>query len=183
MLIIRDREKLFNAIIFFAEKTLCCGKTKLFKLLSFLDFEHYRETGRSITGLDYYAWRLGPVPVKLDEEFDEPSEEFEGYIGVVAEQVYDHQRQKVIPKKQFDPSFFSRRELRLLDEIAARYKDYTAQQMIDATHRENIAWIKAFDEGRGYNNLIAYEDALRGENRDIVLKKAEEHQELLDNYS
>ena len=48
MLISRDREKLVNAIVFFADNTRYCGKTKLFKLLYLLDLHHFRETGRSV---------------------------------------------------------------------------------------------------------------------------------------
>ena len=65
MLVTREREKLINAIIYFVNNTKTCGLVKLFKLLSFLDFEHFRQTGRSVTGLDYFAWPWGPVPRDL----------------------------------------------------------------------------------------------------------------------
>jgi hypothetical protein len=52
MLITHERDKLINAIIFFAKNTRFLGKTKLCKLLYFLDFEHFKETGRPVTGLD-----------------------------------------------------------------------------------------------------------------------------------
>ncbi|MFC1858011.1 Panacea domain-containing protein [Thermodesulfobacteriota bacterium] len=38
------------------------------KLLYFLDFIHFKHTGKSVTGLDYYAWQMGPVPRDLYEE-------------------------------------------------------------------------------------------------------------------
>ena len=28
-------------------------------------FEHFSQIGKSVTGLDYYAWEFGPVPEKL----------------------------------------------------------------------------------------------------------------------
>ena len=59
MLIDHHREKLINAIIFFLQNTKYCGKTKLFKLLYLLDFMHFRATGRSVTGMKYYAWGHG----------------------------------------------------------------------------------------------------------------------------
>ncbi len=70
MLISRDREKLINVIVYFGRNTRFCGKTKLFKLLYLLDFQHFRATGRSVTGLDYRAWELGPVPFPLVQEWD-----------------------------------------------------------------------------------------------------------------
>lgn len=60
MLITHEREKLINAIIFFANHTKHLGKIKLFKLLYLLDFEHFRQTGQNVTGLDYRAWKFGP---------------------------------------------------------------------------------------------------------------------------
>jgi hypothetical protein len=88
MLITHEREKLINAILFFVEHTLHTGKTKLFKLLYLLDFEHYRETGRSVTGLSYYAWKLGPVPVALDEEIDEPAADPDAELTMEQELVF-----------------------------------------------------------------------------------------------
>ena len=65
MLVTHEREKLIQAINFFATHTKRCGKVKLFKLLYFLDFEPFQPTGRSVTGQDYSAWPMGPVPVAL----------------------------------------------------------------------------------------------------------------------
>src|SRR5258708_26258226 len=72
MIINNDRKKLIAAIMYFAKNTNKCGKTKLFKLLYFLDFEHFRQAGRSVTGLSYYAWKMGPVPVALMDEMSVP---------------------------------------------------------------------------------------------------------------
>jgi len=62
MIITHQRDKLINAIIYLSSNTNYCGKTKLMKLLYFRDFKHFRQTGKSVTGLDYYAWEMGPVP-------------------------------------------------------------------------------------------------------------------------
>ena len=55
MLVSRSRDKLINSILFFAEHTRALGKIKLFKLLYLLDFEHFRKTGRPVTGMEYRA--------------------------------------------------------------------------------------------------------------------------------
>lgn len=56
------REKLLHAILFFSSRVKTPSKVKIFKLLYFLDFEHFKETGRSVTNLDYYAMTLGQFP-------------------------------------------------------------------------------------------------------------------------
>ena len=48
MIVTREREKLLNAMVFFCQKTKHCHTLKLFKLLNFLDFEHYRQAGRTV---------------------------------------------------------------------------------------------------------------------------------------
>ncbi len=81
MLATYQREKLINAVLYFATKTKFCGKTKLFKLLYFLDFEHYKKTGRSVTGLRYCAWGKGPVPVSLYEEMEWPKRDMSAKVA------------------------------------------------------------------------------------------------------
>src|SRR3546814_14554341 len=55
----RARARLLHALIYFADNTGRPGKTKLFTLLYMLAFETYRTLGKSVTGLDYYAWDNG----------------------------------------------------------------------------------------------------------------------------
>lgn len=162
MLNTHRREKLLNAIVFFAANTRNCGKTKLFKLLYLLDFEHFKVTGRSVTGLDYYAWEKGPVPIKLDGELDEPSGDLFEAVRIEPEQVVNFQRLNVVPQRAFDPAYFSKRELRLLEGIAAAYSQANAGDMVGVTHAENGAWDKVWRDGEGKNQLIRYELALDG---------------------
>src|SRR6218665_889637 len=86
MIVSREREKLIQAIVFFAQKTKHPHTMKLFKLLNFLDFEHFRQTGRSVTVLDYAAWDMGPVPPKLWKELsDGPGKDFLDAIALIVE--------------------------------------------------------------------------------------------------
>jgi uncharacterized phage-associated protein len=101
MLIDRTRQKMLEAIIFFARSTKDCGKTKLIKLLFLLDFEHFRETGRSVTGLDYYAWKMGPVPVQLYNELEDPKDDFRTSIGLTCKKKIEYPTLMIEPKRDF----------------------------------------------------------------------------------
>jgi hypothetical protein len=68
MFVSRDREKLLNALLYFLRETNHCHTLELFKLLNFSDFEHFRQTGRTIFGLRYRALPKGPVPTELFDE-------------------------------------------------------------------------------------------------------------------
>lgn len=182
MLISHEREKLLNAVIYFAKNTQACGKTKILKLLYLLDFEHFKQTGRSVTGLKYYAWRMGPVPVDLYEELDNPEEDFADHARVVSVQAGDWERKEVMPLRDFDPSNFSKRELRLMEQLAETYRESAATAMVNVTHAENDAWNKVWRGGLGKNELIPYELALEGEGADEILSRARESEEMRTNF-
>src|SRR5262245_35848072 len=180
MLISRNREKLINAIVYFASNTRYCGKVKLFKLLYLLDFAHYRETGRSVTGLDYVAWKLGPVPVELAQEWDQLEPDMAEAIEIVPEKVIDYERERVVPRARFDDSLFTRRELTLMQRIVEQHAKDLSKPMVNVTHEERGPWATIWDNGRGLNQRIPYMLGV-GENtphRGAVLESAREYEAI-----
>ncbi len=185
MIITHQREKFIQAIIFFSLKTKYCGKTKLFKLLYLLDFEHFRQTGRSVTGMDYYAWEMGPVPVALAEEWDNFKPYLQNNVFIKYQEINSETgkltRQTVMAKVDFDETFFTKRELRLMTEIADRYHAHYASDMIEVTHAENGAWEKIWNNGKGYNQRIDYRLVVENtEEEQYVMTAAKEYTALLE---
>lgn len=180
MLISHHREKLINASIFFAEHTRFCGKIKLIKLLYLLDFEHYRQTGASVTGLEYRAMKMGPVPMALFEEWEALEPDFAEAVDIVPEQVIDYMRETVRPKRAFDDSHFTRRELRLMAELAERFQHDYSQPMINVTHAELGPWHAIWDNGRGNLDRIPYSLAIRDDDThaEFVRESAAEHEAI-----
>lgn len=181
MLITHNREKLLNTIIYFAKNTEKCGKTKLFKLLYFLDFEHYKITGRSVTGLDYYAWKMGPVPVALFDEINSPEPDMASVIRYSEKIVYGGQGTmlNIEVQKDFDPTHFTRRELQLMHNLATQYQDSNANDMVEATHLENLPWYKVYELDKAKQSLIPYELALRRSEKSEMLKMIEERNDMI----
>jgi uncharacterized phage-associated protein len=181
MLIDRRREKLVNAIVYFARNTNSLGKIKLFKLLYLLDFEHFRQTGRSVTGLHYRAWKLGPVPMRLMQEWEQPEPDFDAALEIVPEQVIDHVRQSVRARVDFDESHFTRRELEIMQNLVDQYQDTFSPDMIDVTHAENGAWATVWN-AEGFNAEIPYALSLAedDENRETILEAAREYQAMIE---
>ena len=121
MLISHEREKLADAVIFFARNTKYCGITKLFKLLYFLDFTHFRETGRSVTGLDYVTWPQGPAPESLWHEIKGDLQDYlkssVRFEDVACEESLKNFT-KIIPLRAFDGSHLTKREQRIMEVLA-----------------------------------------------------------------
>ena len=62
-------EKYKNAVLFFAKNLnkFQLGKTKLAKLLYYLDFISYRDKKKTVTGTLYYKQEFGPLAKDLTE--------------------------------------------------------------------------------------------------------------------
>lgn len=173
-----NRPRLINAIVFFAKNTQHCGKIKLFKLLYLLDFEHFKQTGKSVTGYDYQAWKFGPVPIDLMEEWEELGADLAQAVHIVPEKVIDYERDtvKVNQGVEFDGEHFTPRQLRIMQTLADQYGATYSPKMIDVTHQQNGAWDKVWQQGAGARRPIPYELAIPGEaaDRAVLLEVAAE---------
>lgn len=183
MLVSHEREKLINAIIYFANNTRFLGKTKLCKLLYFLDFEHFREAGRAVTGLEYFAWKMGPVPVDLYEEVDMPEPDMADKIEFIEKSTRRGTMLVVKPIAEFDESHFTRREMRIMRSLADEFRDTPADDMIEATHLENQPWHRIYiEEGRRLQR-IPYELALHETEAAEMLEVMAERREIVGHFS
>ena len=143
-------------MVFFITKTKYCYALKLLKLLHFLDFRHFKETGRSVTGLDYFAYPMGPVPKKLYKEI-KSQESLKKFFSFVPERFNDNVF-RFVPKIHFDKSLFSEREARIMKELIDIYKEAKADNMTKASHeRRHSPWHKVFNEEKKPQQLIPYE--------------------------
>ena len=170
MIITNHRKKTINAIIYFANNTKYCGKTKLLKLLYFLDFRHFKETGKSVTGLDYYAWSMGPVPKDI---FEKLSENMKPDLKQAIHELPKEGFQKIRPKQKFDPKYFSGHEMKLLEEISFIFKDAKADDMVESTHLKNEPWDRTLKE-KGEFQKIDYMLAIDCEIGSMSYNEAQE---------
>lgn len=182
MIVTHEREKLINAVIFFEEETNFLGKVKLFKLLYFLDFEHFKQAGRSVTGMDYYAWPKGPVPTSLNSEVDNPGLDMQEHVTLEKKVVGQGWKLLVKPRRRFDRTHFSKRELRMMRELAAEYRDTRADDMIEATHLENMPWHEVYEKEGRRQELIPYEYVLRKDEFEEMSRVITERNAVIDHF-
>ena len=162
ILINHKRDKLLNSLVYFSRNTRSCGKTKLFKLLYFLDFIHFRETGKSVTGLNYYAWDKGPVPQDLFHELKEPDKDLKNTIALLKQsEDEDDKLCRVIARKPFDPKYFSKKEMKIMEHLSFIFKDALAKDMVEITHLTGAPWDKTMKE-KGRGKRIDYSLAVDG---------------------
>ncbi len=164
MAITHEKEKLSDAILFFVRHTNGCGITKLLKLLFFLDFTHFQQTGRSVTGQQYRTWRYGPAPSNVWRELRAGAPTFLGdtvSITSIPNEETNRTFAKLAAKKKFDGRYFSKRERQILEILAEIYRDANASDMVEITHLKNSPWDRTLKKF-GENAVIDYMLALDG---------------------
>jgi uncharacterized phage-associated protein len=183
MLINREREKLLNAIIYFISTTKNCGKTKLFKLLYFLDFQHFEQTGRSVTGLVYQAWPKGPVPDELFHELESPEKDFEEFFSMGKLPTSKDPMLKLKAKKAFNKDLFSKRELNILQSLSKEYCISNSDEMIENTHLENMPWFRVYEIENNRGGIIPYHYALNSNQLSELKEIIEDRNQFISNYA
>lgn len=185
MLIDHQRQKLIEAIVFFARHTKYCGKTKLMKLLYFLDFMHFRQTAKSVTGLDYFAWDMGPVPAEvwrdLSDERDLPADLAQAISIQPIPRPSGGEMSKIVARRKFDGKYFSPRELRLLDAVAEIFNEATADQMVETSHLKNQPWhqtVTSRGPGAPIDFMLAVDGSPDALPEEVITERREEMAEM-----
>ena len=140
-------EKFTEMVVYFTEK-LQPWKTKLNKLLFYADFAMHKQSGFSISGVQYRAIPMGPVPNNFNSIFEYLANNDDVDInyttfhdGGIGEQF------KPNSKREFNSELFTESELQVLEIITERFKDTTTNEIIEISHKER-AWQENKDEKR-----------------------------------
>ncbi|MEA1964282.1 MAG: Panacea domain-containing protein [Candidatus Aerophobetes bacterium] len=183
------RRKLLNAVLFFASSTKRVNLGKLSKLLYFLDFMHFNQTGYPCIGLKYYAFEKGPVPKDFWLEIRDVSvpEDFKGKIALIQRTddfAPNYKEVEVRALEKPDLSVFTPRETKILEKLAFMYKEATASDMSEVAHLPKQPWdITRKQKGKNkpidYLVSISEESAVRLEDAEDTLK---EHGEVVHNF-
>lgn len=154
------RRKLINAVLFFAKNTKHINLTKLSKLLYFLDFTHFKQTGYPSIGLKYYAFRKGPVPRDFWLEIKDGNvpEDLKGKLALIPrtdDLAPSFKEIEVKAIKSPDLSVFTPREAKILEDLAFVFKDARAWEISEVSHLPKQPWDITIKKC-GENCLIDY---------------------------
>ncbi len=67
-----------------------------------------------------------------------------------------------------------------MTQLANEYANTSADDMIEATHLENMPWDKVYNQEGAKNQRIPYELALRSQEAEALLRVASERRELME---
>jgi uncharacterized phage-associated protein len=135
---------------------------------SFSTSSIFRQTGRTVTGLEYRAWKMGPVPVAFWQEMknglEAPLNLAINTKPIVEEENPKRFTQITRGAKSFE-HFLTKREKQILSMLSETYRDATAEMMVDVTHLKNKPWDKVWRE-QGLGAVIPPEMSMDGSTSD-----------------
>jgi len=143
-------EKIANVVIYFL-KDRYTYITRLNKYLFYADFLNYSNTGYSITGLNYAAIDMGPVPDSYSLLYSIlDSENYIKYDNNIKE---NYEQAKYVPTKKFSKELFTPQELKTIETVYEKFRYKKTQEIIDISHEEE-AWKK----NKKQNRNISYKE-------------------------
>ena len=140
----KTRAKYQNAILYFAKNLnpYQLGKTKLAKLLYYLDFISYRDKGKQVTGTLYYKQEHGPLSKDLTEMIGDLVEEKKLEVDRIAVHNNEKQKDQFRTLRDPDETVFDEYEQTLLKKLINKYADVSTEVMVAKSHLE-APWVKA----------------------------------------
>lgn len=142
-------------VVYFAQE-LKPWKTQLNKLLFYADFYHYKKTGYGISGAEYFAIKMGPVPHKFHSIFEyiEDAGDIEIHSTVFPDGNCGESFHPVKGRK-FDKSLFDKDEIETLQTIKESLGNKSTQEIIRISHEE-LGWKENIDSKGKINYDYAF---------------------------
>jgi uncharacterized phage-associated protein len=132
-------ERLYkNAVLYFIKycNNQYLGKTKLNKLLYYLDFIWFRDNKTSITGDIYVHQEYGPVPAHSEEILADLKSEGAIDAEAIAHKDGEKIKFKIKNEKLFDENVFSSEQKNLLKQICGEFGSWSTDKIVNQTHLE-----------------------------------------------
>ncbi len=143
-----DTSKIIQALCYIAnsQPNATVDTMKAYKLLWLADRLHLRNYSRTISGDEYWALPLGPVPTNAKNLVDgkatslkNPDGKFDEYIEVLP-------NHKIRARKGADVDEFSESDIELFDKVLAKFGNASAIELSNFSHQ--------FPEWKQYEHLL-----------------------------
>ena len=158
-LTLSDREKIGNTVVYIAERIPNVSKTKLLKLLYFMEDYSVKRFHSPFLGIPFEVWQAGPVLKDIFIDLSETPIILSDFV----EKIVKNDKTYIKPKKQFCDDEFSDNDITVMDDTLKYYGNMTAKQLVELSHKEDGLWHKVCTENnllelfeKGYTNNSEY---------------------------
>jgi len=125
------------------------GETVIYKLLYFIDFDHYERYEEQLIGASYKKNKYGPTPMEFRKVVEKMVEAEE--IVRVADKYFNYPQTKYLPRRKPDLSGLSAAAKEVIDHVLDRLSDMNAAQISDYSHHD-VPWLTTAE-----GDIIPYE--------------------------
>lgn len=125
---------------------------------------HFKQTGYPSIGLNYYAFRKGPVPRDFWLEIKDGNvpEDFRGRLALIPRTddfAPNYKELEIRAIKSPDLSVFTPRETKILESLAFIFRDARAGEISEVSHLPKQPWDITINKS-GENKPIDYLDSI-----------------------
>ena len=114
------------------------GETVIYKILYFIDFNHYEQFEEQLIGATYIKNHFGPTPAEFSQIVKEMIKECE--IEKISSTYFRKEQKKYLPLREPNLAVFSGIEIKTIDEVLDRLSDMNVTSISDYSHQD-IPWI------------------------------------------
>lgn len=114
------------------------GETVLYKLLYFIDFNHYEKYEEQLIGATYIKNHHGPTPIEFQAIIKEMVKSKE--IEAVTSPYFQLMQKKYLPHREPDLSIFNANEIKVIDDVIQRLSGMNATSISEYSHQD-VPWI------------------------------------------
>ncbi len=129
------------------------GEAVVYKLLYFIDFNHYERYEDQLIGATYIKNNYGPTPVEFAKIVKRMIDDQE--IERVESRYFDYPQTKYLPLRNPDLSVLSANELRTIDDVLNRLSEMNETQIIEYSHGD-VPWLTTEDGAKIEYETVFY---------------------------
>lgn len=132
-----DREKFKQILLYVIEKCgskINVGKTVIYKLLYFIDFDYYELNEEYLTGESYRKIEHGPAPCHFEEVEKELLENKKIFKTII--DYHDYKQIKYIPLVKSNITLLTATDKEVIDNAIERLSSMNATQIEDYSHED-----------------------------------------------
>lgn len=133
---IDSKLKLGNTIVFIAGRVDQLSKTKLLKLLYFMEEYMVKRFHTPFLALPYEVWQAGPVAKDVFIDLSDGPYILKDFVKT---EVRDNGIY-ILPNTAFCDDEFSEVEIEMMEEVLHKYGNMTASQLVTETHKQDTLW-------------------------------------------
>lgn len=148
------------------------GKTVLYKLLYFCEFDYFELYNSYLTWYPFIKLPMGPAPLGFDFLVGEMKEA--NQLVTFTSEYNGYYQQRFIPNVPV-ADYFTKQKIDLIDTVLEKYADYSAKEISDLSHEDKPRQIANDMELIGYDLVHFREYPFSPRARQQRLQQAQKH--------